>query len=78
MPNEEERAFMCERLAAKFDRAAAKDDSRAHEFRLWAVQRLRQAEEHPQAADVRTRAEELMREVAYWAERAAWDREMAG
>jgi hypothetical protein len=78
MLNEEERALKCERLATTFDQAAEKDVSRATEFRRWADQNLLEVAEHPQAPKLRTRAIKLMEAVAYWEERAAWARKMAG
>ena len=77
MPNEKERALKCEHLAARFDRAAEKDDSSADEFRRRAAHRARVAMEHPAASELRAHAEELLGVVAFWEERAAWDREMA-
>ena len=78
MPNEQERALKCDQLAAKFGRAAEKDDARADEFRRWAVLKLQLAGEHPEAAELRAVAEELIGVVAYWEERSAWSRDMAG
>ncbi|WP_206107727.1 hypothetical protein [Paludisphaera rhizosphaerae] len=77
MPTEEELALKCEHLAAKFECAAEKNDSKADEFSRVAVHRVRVAAEHPEALDLRADAEELMGVVAYWQERAAWDREIA-
>jgi hypothetical protein len=78
MPDEESGGSKFEHLATRFDRMAERDDARAAEFRRWATQKSREAEEHPQASEVRTCAESLLGVVAYWEERAAWAREMAG
>jgi hypothetical protein len=78
MPNEEARAINCEYLAAKFDQSAERGDAWADELRRWAAHELRLAEEHPGASEVWARAEELLGVVAYWKQRAAWAREMAG
>jgi len=78
MPDERGRALKCESLAMRFDWLAEKDDFRAAEFRGWAAQRWREAEEHPAEADLKARAEDLMGEVAYWEKRANWSRAMAG
>lgn len=78
MPDEEERAFRCQRLAMRFELAARKDDSRAAEFRELAEQKRREAAEHPEASDLRTQAEGLMGVVIYWEKQSAWAREMAG
>ena len=78
MLNEEDRALKCERLATTFDQVAEQDDSRAAEFHRWADQRFREAEEHPQNPELRTRAIKVMEAVTYWDDRAAWARMMAG
>jgi hypothetical protein len=75
MSNEEGRGLRA--LATRFDRVAETDDARAAEFRRWAAQKSLEAEEHPQAFELRACAAGLMEVVAYWEERAAWAREMA-
>ena len=77
MSNEEGRGSRFEQLAARFDRMAEKDDARASEYRLWAAQKSREAEEHPHAPELRACAEGLPGVVAFWEERAAWARKMA-
>jgi hypothetical protein len=77
MPDEQARALKCEQLAARFERSAQKDDTTATEWRQRASQERREAEEHPEAAELRARADEMTSVVSFWEESAAWSRKMA-
>jgi hypothetical protein len=75
--NREDRAVRIEDLALRFDRHAEQNDARADWFRVWAVQKRREADEHPGSDFLQERADGLTQVVAYWKERASWAREMA-
>jgi hypothetical protein len=77
MPDEQARTLKCEELAVRFEHGAEKDDMRATEWRQWASQKRREADEQPEATELRARAEEMMGVVSFWEERAAWSRRMA-